>query len=67
MLKLLHEAPQRPDTRAVAAAALVRVRANAAAERKALWRLLRRAGHLPASQLLLVFRVLWYVKLASRG
>jgi hypothetical protein len=36
-------------------------------ERKALWKLLRRARQIPASRLLLIFRVLWYAKLVERG
>lgn len=40
---------------------------NADKERKALWKLLRRARQIPASRLLLIFRVLWYAKLVERG
>lgn len=36
-------------------------------QRKLLWKLLRRGGQFSASRLLLVFRVLWYVKLRERG
>ena len=35
-------------------------------DRKAVWRFLRTSGQLPASWLLLVFRVLWYTKLRER-
>ena len=37
------------------------------ARRKALWRLLRKAGQMPPSHLQLVFQLLWYVKLKSLG
>lgn len=36
-------------------------------ERKSVWQQLRRAGQLPPSRLLLVFRVLWYAKLHHDG
>jgi hypothetical protein len=36
-------------------------------ERKARWKQLRRAGQMPASCLLLIFRVLWYAKLRQIG
>src|SRR3954470_10963404 len=43
-----------------ASAAVTRARER---RRKSVWQHLRRAGQLPPSQLLLVFRVLWYAKL----
>jgi hypothetical protein len=74
VLELLHEAPERADVRAWAGAPLADVAlgdaaADAAAEsaRKRRWRLLRRAGQLPAPWLLLVFRVLWLTKLRDEG
>ena len=39
---------------------------NAETERKALWKFLTRSGQMPASWLVLVFRVLWYTKLRER-
>ena len=35
-------------------------------ERKGVWRVLRAAGQLPASWLVVIFRVLWYLKLVER-
>lgn len=40
---------------------------SAAAQRKALWKQLRTAGQMPASWLVLTFRVLWYAKLREAG
>lgn len=40
---------------------------STAAQRKALWKELRRAGQMPASWLVLTFRVLWYAKLREAG
>jgi hypothetical protein len=47
-----------------ASAAVTRARER---RRKSVWQHLRRAGQLPPSQLLLVFRVLWYAKLREDG
>lgn len=66
VLQLLNDASWAPATEF--AAPIVRARCSPAeAERKAVWRLLRSAGQLPASWLALIFRVLWYVKLTDRG
>jgi hypothetical protein len=70
LLELLHEAPHHAQIRASAALPLddVRLGANKSDQtRRARWRLLRRAGQLPASSLVLVFRLLWYLKLREAG
>jgi hypothetical protein len=67
VLQILHDAPRYADISAAASTALGRVRVRADTQRKALWKLLRRSGQMPASWLLLVFRVLWYVKLREKG
>lgn len=70
VLELLHQAPKHPDIEAAPETALARVRLaseKSGSERTMLWKLLRRSGQMPASWLLLVFRVLWYVKLRERG
>jgi hypothetical protein len=51
----------------VAATQTAGVRAADQHERKVRWKQLRRAGQMPASCLLLIFRVLWYVKLRQIG
>lgn len=51
----------------VAAAQTADVRAADQPDRKVRWKQLRRAGQMPASCLLLMFRVLWYVKLRQIG
>jgi hypothetical protein len=40
---------------------------SAGARRKAVWSALRREGQMPASWLVLTFRVLWYAKLREQG
>jgi hypothetical protein len=70
VLELLHEAPRRSDVRVTAATPLERASVSVVegdSARKARWRRLRRAGQLPASWLLLIFRVLWLAKLNEQG
>ena len=67
VLELLHEAPRYAGMGAIAATPLDEVRVRADAERKRRWKLLRRSGQLPASWLLLVFRLVWYMKLRQEG
>jgi hypothetical protein len=68
--EILHEAPLQAAIHASADTLLADVRADAvstASARKRRWRLLRQAGQLPASWLVLVFRVLWFAKLREQG
>jgi hypothetical protein len=64
VFQMLADAARPDDPRATADAPAARMHAR---ERKSIWKLLRRSGQLPASWLLLVFRVLWYAKLRSEG
>jgi hypothetical protein len=67
VLRLLAETPTLLDVYTAAAKALGHGLAAPAARRKAVWRCLYKEGQLPASRLVLVFRLLWYVKLRSFG
>jgi len=67
VLMVLHDAPRAGEIIATAEMPLDQVRAAMDSDRKALWKFLRQSGQLPASWLLLIFRVLWYTKLRERG
>lgn len=67
VLQLLSDAPKVTDLNETIAAALKNYRPNADAARKAMWGHLRRADQMPASWLLLTFRILWYTKLQEKG
>ena len=68
VLELLHEARRQGEARMAGATSPTHVGSDGADRaRKHRWRLLRRAGQLPATWLLLVFRVLWYAKLREQG
>lgn len=60
VLQVLHDATLAPEDAAADAP-------EEETSRKAVWRRLRTAGQIPVSWMLLVFRVLWYVKLHGRG
>ena len=67
VLQLLSDAPKVTDLNETIAAALRNYRPNTEATRKAVWTQLRRADQMPASWLLLTFRILWHTKLQERG
>jgi AraC-like DNA-binding protein len=67
VLQILDDAPRAMDIQAVARAVVTRGRVNVDTPRKTMWRALHASGQLPASWLLIVFRVLWYTKLNERG
>ena len=67
VLQLLSDAPRVTDLNESVSAALRDYRPNAGAARKAVWSQLRRADQMPASWLLLTFRILWHTKLQEKG
>ena len=67
VLQLLCDAPKVTDLNEALAAALSNYRPNTEAARKAVWTQLRRADQMPASWLLLTFRILWHTKLQEKG
>ena len=67
VLQLLSDAPKVTDLNETMAAALKNYRPNSDAARKAVWTQLRRADQMPASWLLLTFRILWHTKLQEKG
>lgn len=67
VLQLLSDAPKVTDLNETMASALKNYRPNSEAARKAVWSQLRRADQMPASWLLLTFRILWHTKLHERG
>ena len=67
VLQLLSDAPKVTDLNETIAAALRNYRPNTDAARKAVWSTLRRADQMPASWLLLTFRILWFTKLQEKG
>lgn len=67
VLQLLSDAPKVTDLNETIAAALRNYRPNTDAARKAVWTQLRRADQMPASWLLLTFRILWHTKLQEKG
>ena len=67
VLQLLCDAPKVTDLNEGAVAAIRNYRPSADAARKAVWTQLRRADQMPASWLLLTFRILWHTKLQEKG
>ncbi|HEX2778175.1 MAG TPA: hypothetical protein VHM30_01675 [Gemmatimonadaceae bacterium] len=67
VLALLTETPSVTDVHATMAKALGHPDPKSEAARRCVWKRLRRAGQMPASRLLVLFRLLWYARLAAAG
>lgn len=67
VLGILDGATATTGMQATARAAMPTARAKADTPRKTMWRVLHASGQMPASWLLVIFRVLWYTKLNEKG
>lgn len=65
--RILANVPTNAPCCAMAAARHATPASTNSAQRKAVWQELRRAGQMPASWLVLLFRVVWYARLRERG
>jgi AcrR family transcriptional regulator len=67
VLQILGFAPGIVDLAGTTAVALAEPPSSLDAARKAVWSQLRRQGQMPASWLLLMFRLVWYAMLSEKG